>query len=300
MTRPPVMLGRRRPRNRRITQRAESGGVHLPVRELARYARVGALLALGVMLLAGVVVGGVAGWRALHATDRLRVRSVEITGNHRASVRELEAFSGVKLGDAVLDLDLDAMAAQLRRHPWVESATVRRRLPDKVRIVVQEYEPAILVSLGEVYLATAEGKLFKRLSPGDGVGLPVVTGFSRDDAARSTTDLEEGIRTAAQLAAAVARYGKSLGRLDELHFDADLGWSILVSPLGEDSVRFHLGDDPLPRVATAALALSRLQAKAQVPAVVWADSMKHPNRVQVRLHEAEPPGGGRTIIAKAR
>ena len=70
-----------------------------------------------------------------------------------------------------------------------------------------------------------------------------------------------------------------IGRLEELHWDEDLGWSIVTLRRGSARLRTHLGFDPIPRLDTALAALDRLVALRREPAVIWADGSHH--RVQV-------------------
>jgi len=301
-TRPTIVLGRRRGKNRRtaaataetLTQHAERAAG--AVQKLAFFG-------LAVVAAVALAVGVAWLWKAATQASRLQIRAVLVSGNERASTRELESYAGIRIGSPIFDLDLDAMALQLRRHPWVESATVRRQLPDKIAIEVREHRPAIIVSLSDaVYLATAEGALFKRLAAGDSGDLPVVTGLSREDAVRQADETAVRVREAVTLAARYLAETPELGRLDELHFDADLGWSIVVSPKDDEAraMRLHLGREPGGRLAVAAQALKRARALGREAGDVWADNDKNPGRVHLRLRDAVTPIVSQTLFAKAK
>ncbi len=292
-----LRLPRLRQRNRRVksTVGAES------TKAAGAVARIAALGVLALCAVGAAAFGLVRGIQAAGESERLRVRANELTGNARVSAKELAAYTGVEIGARMLDLDLDAIALQLRRHPWIESARVRRQLPDALVIDVTEHTPAILASLGDVYLADGEGRLFKRLSAADGIELPVVTGLTREDAARKPDEVQARMREAIALARAVEHEGNGLGRPDELHWDPALGWSVLVAPRADAALayRVHLGLEPLAQLPVAVAAVAKVAAAGQDPAVVFADGKKSPGRVQVRLRGAHDETH-RTLIATAR
>lgn len=241
------------------------------------------------------------GGRTLVGSDRLRVRRVELLGNTRAGAEELAAYTGIGPDSNLLALDLDAIAAQLLHHPWIESAQVRRRLPDEVVIELTEHQPAIVVSLGGVYLANAQGHLFKRLAARDDVELPVMTGLSRDEVSRRPEQTAATIREGIALAQSFTGHVTGELRLDELHFDPYLGWSIVTGPMGKESVttRLFLGMEPETRLDAALLAMAKVTGTGEQPAVIFADGKKSPGRVQVELAGSRDTTK-RTLVATAR
>jgi len=261
--------------------------------------RVFALWLLGSTAVGLVGTGAYYGWRAAVDSKRLRVRAVEVTGNSRVSGDELRAFTGIIAGQSLLGVDLDETALRLLRHPWVEQARVRRRLPDQIILEVVERTPAILVSVGDVYLADGQGRLFKRLAAGDGVELPVVTGITREQAEAEPEQTAARVREAIALAQAHAAVAAQAGRLDELHLDPDLGWSILCSPGGDEGLAYRmvLGAEPVSRLPAALAAVEKVRQSGDSAAVVYADGKKSPGRVQVRLRGAKD---NRTLIANAK
>ena len=238
---------------------------------------------------AGAVWGSVHGWRRIVADPRLAVHQVDVVGTQRTRVAEVLAYADAPLGSPMLQLDLDAVALRVRQHPWIRRATIRRRFPDRLTIEVQEHVPTLLVSLGELYLADEDGQLFKSFSAGDGLVLPVVTGLDRDEAARRLDVTTERVREGIGLAAAVDNHPAELGALDELHWDQDLGWSVVVQGTGLASVRIHLGRQPLGRLPMAMATLRVCADRHQSPTVVWADGVKNPDRVIVQLHSGLGP-----------
>jgi hypothetical protein len=225
------------------------------------------------------------------------VRRIDVHGEHRTTRPEVLAYAGAQLGAPILGLDLDAMALRLRHHPWIGRATLRRQLPDRLHIDVVEHEPALLVSLGELYLADAQGQLFKRFEAQDHVALPVVTGMDREGAIQHGELMAQRLRTALQLMREAAVQRDVLGRVEEVHFDEDLGWHVMLQPdagaVGEvqpphgtaltHNVRAQLGHAPLAHLPRLARTLAALAERGRQPEVVWADGERTGERVPVEL-----------------
>jgi cell division protein FtsQ len=105
---------------------------------------------------------------------------VGLTGNHyvtRASV--LEIFAADR-GKSVLQIPLDRRRGEIESIPWVEHATVRRALPNKIEVDVTERTPiAFLRDAGGTALVDVHGVILERPLEGD-FHFPVVTGIGAD------------------------------------------------------------------------------------------------------------------------
>jgi cell division protein FtsQ len=132
-----------------------------------------------------VASGAMAG--ALYATGRFLLASPEmslvhpdqvtLTGNHFVA-REgiLEIFSADR-GRSVLRVPLALRRTQLESLPWVESATVRRALPNRLQVEIVERVPiAFLREDGDLSLIDLHGVILDKPLEGD-FHFPVVTGI---------------------------------------------------------------------------------------------------------------------------
>jgi len=176
-----------------------------------------------------------------------------------------------------------------------------RRLPDRILIELDEHEPSIVVALGDLYLADAHGELFKRFSPADGIVLPVLTGISRQSAADDPESIARIVRQGIELVTAIEREGARLGRVEEAHWDEDLGWTVVTRhDASQRAVSLALGSDPAKRIPTAIKAMAVLVDAGYSPAALWADGHESPGRVLARLYGQSDEQNEQTIIAKAR
>ncbi len=232
------------------------------------------------MVLAALVAA--AGWHFFAHGNVLRIRAVRFEGISRASEAELSALSPVKPGDNLVAADLEEMERALRRHPWVKSATAHRRLPPAVEVRVEEHEPRVLVDLGGLYLVDRDAQVFKRAAAGDGLDLPVVTGFTRDDYVQRRADVEALLTGALALLDGWGREGlAALSSVSEVHVDADEGVTLF---LGDEGMQVRLGVGDLPsKLSRLHRILGALRAQGARAEVLHLDNRQHPSWVTVRL-----------------
>jgi cell division protein FtsQ len=254
----------------------------------------------GLLALAGGGTGVMFGWRALCESERLQIRAVDVKGNHRVRSAEIHAYTNIGVGDSILRADLDGAALSLRRHPWIATARVQRQLPDRIMIAIEEHEATLVVALGELYLANASGELFKKLSADDGVVLPVLTGIARERVMQDPAEVAISIGDAIALHNSLLASGRALGALQELHWDDDLGWSVVTQPeTGGPHLTVHLGFAAEERVPLAVAGLAGLQASGRRPRVVWADGRTR-ERIHIQLLGDVGESKNRTLMAQAR
>ena len=94
---------------------------------------------------------------------RFRVESgenVELSGNQNVTRSQVMEVMGADIGRNVFFVPLDERKKQLEQIPWVESATVMRLLPDRLRVQVRERTPVAFVQMGsKIALIDASGVL---------------------------------------------------------------------------------------------------------------------------------------------
>ncbi len=95
----------------------------------------------------GVVLATVLAGAGLTRSPVLDVDRVSVTGADRTPRSAVLAATRVRTGDAMVDVDGAAVAARLRRLPWVAQASVQRLWPATVRVRLQEREAVAQVAL---------------------------------------------------------------------------------------------------------------------------------------------------------
>jgi cell division protein FtsQ len=220
--------------------------------------------------------------RYARTSPEFAIDTLTITGNARVPNDELEEAMGLAIGDNVFARSPEEAGAALEAHPWVASATVRRRLPRTVEVEVRERVPALMLVLEEPFLVDQEANVFKPFEEGDPVDLPVITGADPERFGR-----ERGYRTellTASIALVHEWQAASLSRREpiaEIHVEPDEGLTLFV---GDEGTEIRLGRGPyrskLARLRRVLDELTRRQSRALY---VYLDNVRRPDRVTVRV-----------------
>jgi cell division septal protein FtsQ len=98
------------------------------------------------LLFLGAVFGIHYGLFALlNLQGMLSLKEVKVDGVHAIHKEDLIKISGLDIGEGVFDFSLREIAANVRRHPLVDKAEVKRVLPNTVQITVTEKKAAAAV-----------------------------------------------------------------------------------------------------------------------------------------------------------
>jgi cell division protein FtsQ len=236
---------------------------------------------------AGVVALGLSavGKLLLHHLENapgFATSAIEITGPTQLSKAEIERIAGLAIGKNVFQVSAEQATAKLNAEPWIETATVQRRLPGTYRIQVKERRALALLSVGELYLVGEDGNAFKPLGSGDPGDLPLITGI---ELASIEHDKHAAAGVLLQAVAFLREYQEAgLSRrepLSEVHVESD---ETLSAYVGADATFVRLGKAPfrtkLRRLREVFGQLAAQHARAQY---VYLDNEKRPDRVTVKL-----------------
>ncbi|HYZ24296.1 MAG TPA: cell division protein FtsQ/DivIB [Rhodopila sp.] len=177
-------------------------------------------LASAVVLLIGIglhTITGHAGGSLVTARERfgavtaafgLRVHDVIIEGRQNTPEPLLNAAIGVEKGSPILGFSLEDTRARIESIPWVESATIERRLPGTVIINLQERRPyAVWQHQGKFVLVDRAGQvvnqdtaLFRHL--------PLIVGQGAPAAAKDLLDALRDRPALAEKVVASVRVGE--------------------------------------------------------------------------------------------
>lgn len=279
-----------RPLTRRPSEAAprRPGRLRLLLRRVRRWRRpalLGAAAVLAAALLAGVLASGMvgrAGAAARHAAALwladagLRLARIEVEGRVHTDDALLLAAVGARRGDAMLEIDPEAVRARLKTLAWVREAEVRRRLPATLDIMLVERTPfAIWQHQGRHVVIDREGVVLAETDLAAFGPLPLVVGAGAAARAAEILDL-------------VARNPVVNDRFRAAVRVADRRWNI----------RLSTGADVLLPEGAEAPALERLASLQASHALLdrglAAVDMRLPDRLVLRPLEApEAPQQGR-------
>lgn len=126
-----------------------------------------------------VVVGAIA-FFILRSTSLFTITSIEAVGSDHVSVEDIQNLIGVEEGTTLLNVDTNAIEANLKKNPWVESVDIEREFPDKLKVTVHERSvfAVVVMSSRSVVWYLGEGCVW--IEPAT---LTVAEGQTTDDAA---------------------------------------------------------------------------------------------------------------------
>jgi cell division protein FtsQ len=245
---------------------------------------VGAARAIiGIALVVGVSVTSALGARHyVTTTPRFAVSVIDVTGNARRTADDVAAEAGIVKGENVFALDLERARSRLLADPWIRDASIARRLPGTVTVQVTEREAAAIVALGDSYLASRDGEIFKRLESGDPTDLPAVTGLTSDAVAEDRDAAVRSIRRALDLAAEYERTPLAArSPLQEVHLADGQALTLFV---GKSAIALELGVAPFHhKLEEAARVLAELDRRGTKADSIMLDSEAHPERIVARV-----------------
>src|SRR5437899_12640518 len=110
----------------------------------------------------------------------LKPDQIEVNGNRIVSREAVFQQFVHDRNRSVLRVPLDTRRSQLEQIPWVESASVQRILPNRIRIELTERTPVAFVrNANELALIDAHGVILDRPRDAD-FQFPIVSGVSED------------------------------------------------------------------------------------------------------------------------
>jgi cell division protein FtsQ len=203
-------------------------------------------MAVGAVGVAAISVGALTIRFLLYSPKMalLKPDQIEVTGNHIVS-REAVLQQFVRdRNRGLLRVPLDTRREAVEELSWVESASVERILPDRLRVVLTERTPIALVRMGrELALIDAQGVILDR-PKGQDFQFPIVTGIAenvpRADRAKLMRTYQEFLNDID-----LVRSGSS-DRVSEVDFSDPRDFRVvmtgLAAPNDPQAVTMHFGD----------------------------------------------------------
>ena len=255
-------------------------------------ARAGRIAAWTLGFCAMVVIGAFAGVKLkeyLFTSPTFAVEKFTYEGQKRAKESELTGLAGVKLGDNIFQADVLGAERAMAQHPWVKRISIERKYPRELIVRVIEHEPVALAEMGRLYYVSEQGKVFKKLSPGEEGDLPVLSGLTRDEFVAHEEEYEGLFKEALEAIAVYREAGLEMkAALSEVKVDREEGLTFFV---GKEALAVQLGfkeyGEKFKRLEKLLNELSRRGARAEV---IRLDNRTRPGWVAVQLADARVEG----------
>jgi cell division protein FtsQ len=201
---------------------------------IQRIVRVTAAAVLGAGLVSVAILGGY----TLLTSPLFIVKNIAVDGNTHLSEESLRIYEE-RLASNIFRLNLDKVRQDLLQEPYVSQAFLRRELPDRIYIRIEERTPyAVLEMKKEAVLVDQHGRILGAVKKTDKADLPVITGIDRNAEGAWKEDLIQAL----SLVETIKNYGyPDLIDIQKIEMTRQLG-AVLYSVAGEFEVRFGRGD----------------------------------------------------------
>ncbi len=165
--------------------------INIPWRGLGKSFMTAGIIGLAVILLAGISVGLIYGYRYATSSNYFSVKTIDVHGNSRLTSREILEVAGIEDGANALAISIDDVERALAGHTWVKEVSVKRVLPDTLVITIEERTPHFWMVDGETLnYADAHGQVIAPVAPGQFEVLPLLEiENGAEEAASSLPDL---------------------------------------------------------------------------------------------------------------
>jgi len=158
-------------------------------------------LSLWILIAAAVLIAGFFTVRfALYSpqVQLLKAEQIDLTGNRIVARESLVNVFYPDRGKSVLTIPLNERRMEIQKLKWVESASVQRILPNRVRLEITERTPIAFVRNGnEIALIDAHGVILDRQGDVD-MRFPIISGITdalpRDESERRMQFYQELVR----------------------------------------------------------------------------------------------------------
>jgi cell division protein FtsQ len=171
---------------------------------------------LSLVALAGVAAAWL--YRYSEHSWRFRVESsdnIEVTGMQNVTKAQIMEVMGADIGRNIFFIPLALQKAQLEQIPWVESASVMRFVPNRLKVEIHERTPVAFARVGpRIALIDAHGTLME-LPPKHKFSFPVILGMNPGEPLSTRTPrMKAYTELIRDLDSGGARYSQDLSEVD--------------------------------------------------------------------------------------
>src|SRR6476661_2139800 len=175
-----------------------------------------AAVAIGIVFVCGITVAAL--YHYGERSWRFRVESsddIDITGLQNVIRSQVMEVMGGDIGRNIFFVPLAQRKAQLEQIPWVESASVMRFIPNRLKVEIHERTPVAFARVGSRILLTDAGGTLMELPGRKKYSFPVIVGMNTGEPP-STRSARMKIYNdvVSQLDAGGARYSQELSEID--------------------------------------------------------------------------------------
>ena len=170
-----------------------------------------AILCVGAIAAAGLYEYGERSWRfRVESSD-----NIDVTGMQNVTEAQIMEVMGADIGRNIFFVPLSQQKAQLEQIPWIESASVMRFVPNRLKVEIHERTPVAFARVGpRISLIDAGGTLMD-LPPKRKYSFPVILGMNPGEPLSTRAPRMKAYNELVEeLDSSGARYSQDLSEVD--------------------------------------------------------------------------------------
>lgn len=121
-----------------------------------------------------IVVGGYEGYKYVMASPYFDISDITIDGNINLKRDDILSSANIKIGQNIFSVSIEDVYKRLKGSPWIKDASVKKEMPDRLKIEINERKPAAVLKSNELYLIDGEGVVLAKLNGESDRGFPVI------------------------------------------------------------------------------------------------------------------------------
>src|SRR5271165_957941 len=170
-----------------------------------------AILGVAALIAGGLYQYGERSWRfRIDSSDH-----IEVLGTENVSKAQIMEVMGADIGRNIFFVPLAQQKAQLEQIPWVESASVMRFVPNRLRVEVHERTPVAFARVGPRMSLIDAGGTLMELSPNRKYSFPVILGMNPGEPLSTRAPrMKAYSEMVRELDSGGARYSQDLSEVD--------------------------------------------------------------------------------------
>ncbi len=146
---------------------------NLKQQELARKKRKIAFRIIKYTTLVAILIGG--GIYFL-LSPFFNVTEINVVGNERITKEEIISLSNINLNENTFKIQGNKVQQNIKQNAYIEKVSVKRKLPNKIEIVVEERKPTFMLSFANAYIYLNNQGYMLEVSK-TAINIPIITGF---------------------------------------------------------------------------------------------------------------------------
>lgn len=105
------------------------------------------------VLLAFIVSLGITGYFLVEKTSFFSIKTVDVIGNEKLKKDRVLLYSGVAIGDSIMELNEDEILMNLKSEPYIESVNIEKKYPNRIVLkIVEKKDVLVVVGDKKVYI----------------------------------------------------------------------------------------------------------------------------------------------------